>query len=168
MNSEDKIWFYEVTDDYIDYLRKFDKKVPNSKILDRKHTRKYIGVLFTINGFKYIAPLSSYIDKHNSMKESIDFLKVKDYAVINLNNMIPVIDECISKVMFEEVSDEYYKDLLENEYKVIKTKKNQILKNANIVYNQVTKYKKQKGLINRCCDFNLLEEKAEIYFQKNY
>lgn len=24
------------------------------------------------------------------MKESVDFIKIKDYAVININNMIPV------------------------------------------------------------------------------
>lgn len=44
-----------------------------------------------VNGFDYFAPLSSFKDKHKTMKESVDFLKVKDYAVINLNNMFPVV-----------------------------------------------------------------------------
>ncbi len=39
---------------------------------------------------KYFAPLSSYKDKHKKMLETVDFIKIKDYAVINLNNMIPV------------------------------------------------------------------------------
>lgn len=29
------------------------------------------------------------------MKEGVDFIKIKDYAVINLNNMIPVPDSQI-------------------------------------------------------------------------
>ena len=90
MKLEDKIWFYEVTDDYIEYLKLYDRKVTSSKIQDRNHSRKYIGILLTINEHQYLAPLSSYKEKHNLMKESVDFLKVKDYAVINLNNMIPV------------------------------------------------------------------------------
>ncbi|MBR6923206.1 MAG: type III toxin-antitoxin system ToxN/AbiQ family toxin, partial [Oscillospiraceae bacterium] len=35
-----------------------------------------------INGYEYFAPLSSFKPKHSSMKESLDFLKIKKYAVI--------------------------------------------------------------------------------------
>lgn len=28
--------------------------------------------------------------KHKKMKESVDFIKIRDYAVININNMVPV------------------------------------------------------------------------------
>lgn len=52
--------------------------------------RKYIGVVFEINKFSYFAPLSSFKPKHKKMKESVDFIKIKDYAVIDINNMIPV------------------------------------------------------------------------------
>ena len=42
---------------------------------------------------KYFAPLS-FKSKHKKMSESIDFVKIKDYAaVININNMIPVPNE---------------------------------------------------------------------------
>ena len=64
---------------------------------------------------------------------------------------------------FSDIEDKKYRDILENEYKIIKTKKDKIIKNANIVYKQVTKYKNQVGLINRCCDLELLEEKANKY-----
>ena len=46
-----------------------------------------------INGFYYFAPLSSFKSKHKKMKESVDFIKIKDYEVININNMIPVPKE---------------------------------------------------------------------------
>lgn len=36
---------------------------------------------------KYFAPLSSYKPKHEKMKNGLDFIKVGNYAVININNM---------------------------------------------------------------------------------
>jgi hypothetical protein len=49
---------------------------------------------------KYYVPLSSYKpEKHNKMPNKIDFIRIEDeknqYAVLNLNNMIPVPDEAI-------------------------------------------------------------------------
>ena len=38
----------------------------------------------------YFAPLSSFKEKHTRMPEAVDFIKIKRYAVINLNNMFPV------------------------------------------------------------------------------
>ena len=61
-----------------------------TKIESRKFKRKYIGILFNINEKLYIAPLSSYKKKHDNMKERIDFIKIGDKSVINLNNMFPV------------------------------------------------------------------------------
>ena len=40
------------------------------------------------------APLSSFKPKHKKMSESVDFVKIKDYSVININNMIPVPEGC--------------------------------------------------------------------------
>lgn len=34
------------------------------------------------------------------MKESVDFIKIKDYAVINLNNMIPVPNSQIVEIVY--------------------------------------------------------------------
>lgn len=52
--------------------------------------RKYIGGVFEINNFSRFVPLSSFKPKHKKMKEGVDFVKIKDYAVINIINMIPV------------------------------------------------------------------------------
>ena len=51
-----------------------------------------IGVILTVNSMDYFAPLSSFKDKHSRMRESVDFIKVKRYTVININNMFPVPD----------------------------------------------------------------------------
>lgn len=60
--------------------------------------RKYIGIVMEINDVKYFAPMSSYKDKHKKMQETVDLIKIKDYAVINLNNMIPVPCEQILEI----------------------------------------------------------------------
>ena len=73
--KETKLFFYEVDDSYVEYLSKFDFRVMYTKIESRKFKRKYIGILFKINEKLYIDPLSSYKEKHNKMKESIDFIK---------------------------------------------------------------------------------------------
>ncbi|MDE5719073.1 MAG: type III toxin-antitoxin system ToxN/AbiQ family toxin [Lachnospiraceae bacterium] len=52
--------------------------------------RKYIGIVFEINKLSYFAPMFSFRSKHKKMKEGVDFVKIQDYAVININNMISV------------------------------------------------------------------------------
>lgn len=86
----DNIKIYEVNPSYINYLAAFAPHLFHNKKQGQQNTRKYIGVVLYINGFSYFAPLSSFKEKHKTMKEGIDFLKIKNYAVINLNNMFPV------------------------------------------------------------------------------
>ena len=65
---------YEVTDRYINYLRKFDKRVYDNKENNRKVMRKYLGIVLKINGLNYYIPMSSpknsdYIN--NEIRKSI-------------------------------------------------------------------------------------------------
>lgn len=160
-----KLSFYEVNDSYIEYLSKFDSRIMYTKIESRKFKRKYIRILFKINEKLYIAPLSSYKEKHNRMKESIDFIKIGNKGVINLNNMFPVEKDNILIVNIEKEKDINYKQLLRNEYILCVPKFKKIIKNAKILYNQVTIYK--MNIKNRCCNFKLLEEKCyEFNHQK--
>ena len=100
------------------------------------------------------------------MKEGLDFLKVEDYAVINLNNMFPVpISEC-RYVNFNQVRDPSYRSLLLAEYRFIKSIQEKIRKNAAALY----KHKQINGdktpLAKRCNDFVLLETKCKEYRHK--
>lgn len=156
--KETKLSFYEVNDSYIEYLSKFDSHVMYAKIETRKFKRKYIGILFKINKKLYIAPLSSYKEKHNKIKENIDFIKIGNKSVINLNNMFPVEKENISIVNIEKEEDINYKQLLRNEYALCIPKFKKIIKNAINLYSQVTVYK--MPIKQRCCNFKLLEEKC--------
>ena len=82
-----------VDSNYCDYLREFDNKVAYNK--NEKELRPFIGILFEIETCQYFAPLSSPKPKHKKMKNTIDFLKIKqgELGAVNFNNMIPVKED---------------------------------------------------------------------------
>ena len=157
------IRLYEIDDEYVEYLRKFDKKVLSPKTEDRKQTRKYIGVILNTQSFNYFIPLSSYKpETYDSMYESISLKKIEDMAVLRVNNMIPVVDNVVHEIKFSLVTDEQYRTLLQNEYRIIKAREREIRTDARIVYFYRLNIKnKNKGLYKICCDFKLLENAAQ-------
>lgn len=159
------ISLYEIDDNYIEYLRKFDKKVLSPKVEDRKYSRKYVGILLHNREFKYFVPLSSYKPElYDSMYESPSLKKIGNMAVLRINNMIPVVDDVIHRINFRAENDEKYKKLLQNEYRIIKSREREIRTDSRIVYYyRLNDKNKLKGLYNICCDFKLLEEKAIEY-----
>ena len=152
---------YEVKSEYIKYLSNYQKHIFAQS--EGKDKRKYIGIVFEIKGLKYFAPLSSYKDKHNKMKEGVDFIKIKDYAVINLNNMVPVPDNQIVEIDINKEKDPSYRYLLQAESREVNRQKNRIRKNAEIVYS----HKKYNGsatpLAKRTNEFELLEKLCKEY-----
>ncbi len=54
-----KLKLYEVSGEYISYISTVEKNVFSSKENDRIHTRKYLGIVYSINGYNYYIPLSS-------------------------------------------------------------------------------------------------------------
>ena len=160
-----KLFFYHIKNEYIDYLKKYQDHIWNNE--DKLHLRPYIGVVIEINNFKYYAPLTSPKAKHIAMKERLDFIKIEYKgelkAAINLNNMIPVKDENIELVDIEN-EEEAYKALLHIERKVIRTKKKTIIDNAKSIYNKVVNYPEEnEKLVSICYDFKRLEQKCEEY-----
>lgn len=65
------------------------------------------------------------------MKNGLDFIKVGDYAVINLNCMFPVATDTYQRVDFSAVQDKRYRDLLQAEYRIIEQLEGRIRKNAS-------------------------------------
>ena len=161
-----KLLFYEIQADYIDYLSRFAEHLFKNAKITQKHSRKYIGILFEINRMKYFAPLSSFKPKHRKMNETLDFIKIGDMAVINLNNMFPVPDGIYSLKNPNDESDFQYKTLLNNEIRIIKQKTELILNNANAVYQDKLTNDGKSKLSKRCNDFRLLEEKCKEYKKK--
>lgn len=153
-----RIKIYEMKKEYIKYLSQYQQH-----LFYDDGARKYIGIVLELRGFKYFAPLSSFKQKYKKMNESVDFIKIKDYAVININNMIPVPEGQYLLVDINGTKNLHYKYLLQAESREINRQKNRILKNAEIVYNHKLQNGNKTPLAKRTNDFSLLEQKCKQY-----
>ena len=154
---------YEIDSSYIEYLSNFEEHLFKNKKITQDFSRKYIGIILEINGFKYFAPLSSFKPKHRRLCETVDFIKVGIYAVINLNNMFPAPLNLCKSVKIENIKNEHYKNLVRAEYRIIKQKTEQIINNAKDVYNHKMINDGKSKLSQRCNDFRNLEVKCKEY-----
>ncbi|MDD3204113.1 MAG: type III toxin-antitoxin system ToxN/AbiQ family toxin [Lachnospiraceae bacterium] len=98
--------FYNVTNRYIDYLKKSDPKVPDNK----GERRPYIGIVLELNNVQYYVPFTSPKRKHKEMKNGLDFRKIHggEYGAINFNNMLPVVDSELILLDIEKENDISY------------------------------------------------------------
>ena len=103
------------------------------------------------------------------MNDSIDFLRINNgkWGAINFNNMIPVPFSSLTVVNNKIVStdtqsDIDYKNLLSNQLDWCNNNKQIILNKAEKLYRIVTAGN-NPGLLKRCCNFLLDEEKCIEY-----
>lgn len=173
-----KLKWYVVDKEYVNYLRKFDSKVENIDYKD--NLKPYIGIIIKIKNFNYYVPISSPKKKHYKMKDSMDLIRIikdnKILGVLNLNNMIPILNQNIQLLEYDKI-DEYrnfesdlqrrlYIKLLDVELDIINSKNENIRKNAIRLYQEKINNPKAKVAM-RCCDFQTLEEKAKVYTSEN-
>ncbi|MFR1725178.1 type III toxin-antitoxin system ToxN/AbiQ family toxin [Emergencia timonensis] len=164
-----KLEFYTLDERYYYYLVQFDNRI--MAIDDAKTHRPFVGVLLSINDVDYYAPLTSPKQKHQNMKNQVDFLKINGgaYGAINLNNMIPVVRSAVRPLRFDmlpcsTVTERQYKDLLLNQYRWCQKNGESIMKRAARLYELMEK-RPPESLQKRCCDFKLLEEKCKLYVE---
>ena len=164
-----RLKFYNIDLEYIENLQKIDNKIPDTSKQNKKANRKFIGILLTINGINYVAPLSSPKKKHLSMEDGIDFLKIDNgtLGIINFNNMFPVHSHLMTEIDISKENNPKYKILLTKQLtwcNEIKNKK-KILKNSKLLYNLIKINLISEKVKKRCCNFKLLEEKALEYMK---
>lgn len=159
----DNIKLYEIDNAYVSYLLPFAPHLFKNKKPGQQNERKYIGVVLSINGMDYFAPLSSFKPKHVKMKDGLDFIKIKNYAVINLNNMFPVPRGVYHYVNIASIQDPQYKALLQAEYRFIKSVQDRIRKNASNLYAHKLQYGDETALAKRCNNFLALEKACQEY-----
>ena len=156
--------FYNIDINYCEFLRKYDKNVPFTT--DNKENRPFIGIILKINDITYYAPLTSPKEKHLTMNNQIDFIKIDNgkLGAINLNNMIPVNKENIKKINFNLITNSQYKELLIDQLNWCNKPKNKdtIINRASRLYKFLYTNNSNK-LKNRCCDFKKLEEISKLY-----
>lgn len=160
--------FY-VSNSYIEYLLKYEKRVPYNK----NGKRPYIGIVYTYNGINYFAPLSSPKEKHLKIKSNQpDVFKIKngELGIVNINNMIPTPEECLIEAIYT-IEDEKYKKLLENQLSFINKPINryELIKKVNYFQKRYRENNLPSNIIERTCNFKILEEKYSEWknFQNN-
>lgn len=171
---------YAVTDEYINYLRKFDNKVYDNKESQRKVMRKYLGIVLKIHQLNYYIPMSSPKKsdyKNNTVRKSIiPIIRIISYEEINnvpvlkgtlrISNMIPVPDSELILYEPKNEKNKNYKILIEKELEFIGKNKNMIKKYANVLYKQkINDY--NVSYIKNVVNFRLLEEKCIEYEKIN-
>jgi protein AbiQ len=160
--------FYRVHPDYCDFLRRVDPRVPYTNA--SKETRPFVGILISVNGMNYYAPLASPKPKHKAMKNNVDFIKINKgvWGVINLNNMIPVHKSCLTPVELaisdkDDKSEIDYKNLLANQLSWCNANREQILHYAERLYKLISSGKADRKLAARCCNFKADETEYRAY-----
>lgn len=168
-----------LSDGYIDFLREKCPNVMDNKYKERKHSRKYLGVVLVINGFNYFAPLSSpkpydYLSdgtiKKGNMFCSRIVLKQNSvpqlYGKIMYKNMIPVPDNVITEYVIQDEIDEKYKDVVINEYRWISLHRGEIVDKANKIYRyRLNPLNADDPRIEKVVDFTSVEAACSLYIK---
>lgn len=160
-----RLKLYYLDNKYVDFLRKSDPRVAYNK----NQTRPYIGVVYTYNDFKYFAPLSSPKPKHLKMNSrNIDIFKIRngELGIINLNNMIPVPEQCLIDC-FSKIDNSKYKTLLENQINYINKDRQYLLSKVDRFQTLYRKSQLPEKVYQRTCNFELLEQKCLDYQKEN-
>lgn len=163
--------FYRIDETYISYLQKYEKekrgitKVPNIKYTDRN--KFAFGAVLVINEIKYYVSVSSF----NKSQEANILIRVPGDSQevkgsLRFNYMVPVPDECLSRLTIKDIEDEKYRMLLNKEYRFCQNNIDRIQKKAEKVYKMVLSNRKQV-LTDNSCDFRILEQAYQEYISKN-
>lgn len=154
-----KLKLYRVTNHYLNFLREIEPKIPMNK--DNGKDRPFVGIVLSVNGIKYIAPLSSKLGKSQT-----DFkVKVRNEhkATIRFAYMFPIVEKALIEIDYtsEFKIDFKYTALLINEDLYINQHKTRIYEIATKTHTNVIS--KRFGFENFCCDFAKLEDKYKSY-----
>ena len=174
---KERLHFYTIDIKYVRNLAQKDDNVRSVSPQINKNNRPLVGVLVMVNGRKYCVPLSSPKPKHETMKNGLDFLKIKNsknktIGVINLNNMISVDEKVIHildlKIKPSDNSEnQFYKRLLNDQLDWCNDNRDLILNKAQRLYEIVNNPQKTTStfLLKRCCNFKKLEIVLDNYIK---
>lgn len=174
---------YEISEEYISYISTIEKNVFSSKENNRNHTRKYLGVVYSINGYNYYIPLSSPKNTdykiENGMrkirKSIIPIIRITSKSAsgelelkgtLKLNNMIPVPESELTLYNIEQEPDLFYKSLIHKEMLFIRKNSNKIIQNAKILYKQKAENNHAIGYLKSTLNFSILEQKHDEFIAK--
>lgn len=164
--------FYALSAEYVEYLQKFDSRVPNHSGTGYVQKKPYVGVVLNIDGNDFLAPMTSPKGWHASIKTS-DARYFKMHHISNANHelgliairyMIPVLTGTYQEIDFT-TCDQKYVTLLQAQFDFIKPKREIIKERSGKIYDAVVN-KKQKFFVDTCCDFSVLLDNCGKYKAK--
>ena len=132
---------YSISDEYVELLRKKYPRIYSNKEDTRIHTRKYLGVVLEIDGYKFYIPLSSP-KKH-------DYKDVDGKKTIRKDSLIVI--RMISYKNWEK--DKQYRDLITEELIFIRKHKDKIKKSARVLYSKKKASNSDNAVVANCLDF---------------
>ena len=171
---------FSVSDEYIAYLRKEIPNVYSNKIENRTHTRKYVGVVIELAGYKYYIPMSSPKDTDYQIagenlvikKSIVPIIRmvVKNTAgekelkgTLCISHMIPVPKTELELYDLDNEPDAEYKDLVQNEVIFSRKNREKIIANANLLYKQKKENDTTAGYVKSALDYAALEKLCDAY-----
>lgn len=182
--------FYRIDKGYLEHLHNVDDQV-FFKDEDNYDRKPHLGLLVGIEGYTYCVPLTSAkkrhlnwqnISEHNYVvfeivdkeelhygdiyrKHSNEPLKYKKLlSVLEIRKMIPVNKNIVKKIIFDDVEDEDYRNLLLKEYRFLGHYKKQILEKAQELYTK----QKETGIVKSCyVTFDKVEKAYNDKFKEN-
>ena len=174
---------YGISDSYISYIRTRFPRVYSNKEDVRVHTRKYLGAVIEMNGFKYYIPLSSPKEKHDYIfidgkrtirKSSLIVVRITDgegenaelKGTLQIGTMIPVPESELIEYNINAEPDQNYKNLIWSEIEFIRKNTGKIIKNARILYNKKSKGSSEK-VVSGCLDFKGVEEMCQEWINNH-
>jgi protein AbiQ len=167
-----------INESYLDFLRSYETRIPKTDYGNDK-MKPFFGVLFQKgNDIVYVTQISSPKQRHEKMKNTLDFKKVYEKSkikdkdrligVINLNYMFPVPYKMMKDLDYktigelrtfnDEVSKSKYIDLLKTEIKIINELN--LSKSAENLYKLKHDFPADR-VSQRCFDFKDLEKKCD-------
>lgn len=99
-------------------------------------------------------------------KSAVDIWLIDDgkLGIINFNNILPSPIEELTEAI-PTVTDEKYKKLLENQISSINKDRNLILSKIARFHKLYNNHYLYPNIIERCCNFKLLEQKCKEYVE---
>lgn len=161
--------FYTVSTDYLDHLQAVEPKVYYAKGAAYINAKPYIGIVLEISGHKFIAPLTSYKAKQDSIKSS-SFAAFKLHergnpenklGMVSLNNMIPIIDSEITLLDLQAQSPSY-RNMLYKQFEFIKANSDEIKDRAAKLHHQVTVVR-TPFYVNLSCNFTAMIDASRTF-----
>lgn len=91
----------------------------------------------------------------------------ENFGGINLNNMIPIPKSYLEKIEISTLEDSKYRYMLQNQMRWICQNRLRVQNRARNLYYLILNGHTTKELVDRCCNFRLLEQKCDDFIQEH-